>query len=482
MSRAAAVLITLILYKIALIAIGIFYGRRTHSNEDFYLGGRRLSPVVAAISASASSSSAWTLLGVSGAAYAWGLSALWIFPSCVGGFFFNWYLVAPLLQTKSRQSGALTVTDMLTGPSGTRFRGAVSGTASVIILVSLGTYIASQFQGAGKAFTETFGISLTASILIGGGVVVFYTLLGGFWAVSVTDTLQGLLMAATSTLLPLFALLAVGGPGELLAGLSRVEVPGYLSLTRGAATVAGIGFVLGLLGIGLGYPGQPHVVNRFMALRGGEASLKQARRIAMIWAVTVYFGMLLLGLCGRILVPGLEDPEVIFVTLTNQLFPPVISGIMLAAVLSAIMSTADSQLLVAASAVTHDLRKGLKSTISTLNQSRIVVLLLSCAALLAALFGSQEIFSRVLFAWAAMGSAFGPLLLVILYRGQVDPRARLLAMLLGFLLSVGAFYLLPAGFAWKGAFERVFSFVIALGVAYLGTLVLQRSAKGAAGR
>ena len=356
MTRATAVLLTLLVYKLCLILIGLFYQRRTRDGLDFFLGGRELGPLVAAISASASSSSAWTLLGVSGAAYAWGFSSLWLFPSCVGGFLINWYLLAPALRRLSRKRNALTVTELLAGPPGSRFRQTIATTASVIILLSLGTYVASQFQGAGKAFSETFQISLSTSILLGSGIVVFYTLLGGFWAVSVTDTLQGLLMGLTAILLPTAALAAVGGPIPLMNGLAALQDPAFLSMTQNLPLIGGIGLVLGLLGIGLGYPGQPHVVNRFMALKDGAGVLRRARLIAISWSVVVYAGMLVLGLCGRLLLPALDDPEVVFVALTNSLFPPVISGVMLAAVISAIMSTADSQLLVAGSSVTYDLR------------------------------------------------------------------------------------------------------------------------------
>jgi len=475
MTRETAILITLILYKICLVGIGLYYHRRTRSGVDFYLGGRRLGPLVAAISASASSSSAWTLLGVSGAAYAWGLSALWLFPSCVGGFCINWYILAPALGKLSRDREALTVTEILAGSPGTPLRKAITTVASLIILVSLGTYVASQFQGAGKAFSETFGISPVESILIGSAIVVFYTLLGGFWAVSVTDTLQGLLMAITALVLPTASIVAVGGIPGLVDGLNSLAGEGYLSLTRNLPPVAALGFIFGLLGIGLGYPGQPHVVNRFMALREGSEPLKQARRIAMLWAVIVYAGMLLVGFSGRILLPDLGDPEVVLIALTSQLFHPVVTGVIVAAVLSAIMSTADSQLLVASSTVTHDLQLARRSSLSMLAQSRIVVFVISCGAVLAAILGSREIFSQVLFAWAAMGSAFGPLLLVESLKGPVESRVKLTAMVTGFVLSVGAFYLLPGSALWKGSLERFFPFVVVLVIALVGYRLNRRS-------
>jgi sodium/proline symporter len=338
MTRWQVILLTLVVYKVVLILFGLWGQRRTRDGVDFFLGGRGLGPVVAAVSASASSSSAWTLIGVSGAAYLWGLSALWLFPACVGGFCLNWFGLAPMLRRLSHRTGALTVTEVLAGPEGTPLRRAVSITASGIVLVSLGCYVATQFKAAGGAFHETFEqLSPTTSILIGSGIVLLYTLLGGFWAVSLTDTLQGLMMAAAAVVLPVTAVIAVGGPAALVQGLGAVDVPGYLELTRHAPLTGGIGFVIGTLGIGLGYPGQPHVVNRFMALRDEPGAVRSARRIAIGWAVVIYAGMITLGLAGRVLFPGLGDKERVLVVATNELFPPVLAGVVLAAVLSAIM-------------------------------------------------------------------------------------------------------------------------------------------------
>jgi len=465
MTHSQGVLITLICYKLVLVLIGVLAQRKTRDGVDFFLGGRRLGPWVAAISSAASSSSAWTLLGVSGAAYAWGLSAVWLFPSCVGGFSLNWFILAPALRKVSFESGALTVTEILAGPRQSRYHRAIVIVCSVIVLVSLGTYVSSQFQGAAKTFSETFGLSIVTSILLGSGIVVFYTLLGGFWAVSITDMLQGVVMALASVLLPVAAVISVGGLTPLYEGMAGVDVPGYLSLSRNLGPVAGLGFVLGLLGIGLGYPGQPHVVNRFMALRQGDSALRRGRQVAIGWALIVFSGMLLLGWSSRILYPGLDDPEVAFVVVANQLFHPLIAGVLVASVLSAIMSTADSQLLVAGSAVTHDLKLGGHSQEALLFRSRIVILLLSLGAVLGALFGSQEIFSQVLFAFSAMGSAFGPLLLVTVLRGPVPSGPSLVAILTGFSLSV-VFYIIPDT---RGTgLERALPFVLALAIAWQG--------------
>ena len=475
MKHTTVVLITLIAYKIVLIGIGLYARGKNKNETDYYLGGRSLGPWVAALSASASSSSAWTLLGVSGAAYAWGLSAVWLFPACLGGFLINWFLIAPRLRRFSHETGVLTVTQALAGSREKPAYLKISALASAIILFSLLFYIASQFQGSAKTFQSTFGLSPNYSILLGSAIIIFYTMIGGFWAVSLTDALQGLVMALTALLLPAAALLAVGGPGLFWEGLGLVQAPGFSSLIQNMSLPAGLGFILGLFGIGLGYPGQPHVVNRFMALRD-EQSVRTGRLIAISWAVIVYAGMILLGLCGRILIPGLEDKETVFIELANALFSPVFAGVMVAAVLSATMSTADSQLLVAASSITSDLNwfRGKDPVF----MSRVVVVLLSAGAVIVALFGGSEIFSKVLFAWTAMGAAFGPLLLVRLFRGPIPVAHTLWAMALGFGLSVIAYsfpefvlqiggqtYSLPSKGSWM---ERVVPFVISFGVAWAG--------------
>jgi sodium/proline symporter len=466
MSREQGVLVTLVAYELLLVAIGLFARERNRDGADFFLGGRGLGPLVAAISASASSSSAWTLLGVSGFAWRFGASAIWLFPACVGGFALNWYVLAPALRGSRIGREALTVTEVLAGRGESGTRRAVAVLASLTVLVFMTSYVASQFQGAGKTFAETFDIGIAESVLIGAAIVVFYTLLGGFWAVSLTDTLQGLMMAATAVLLPFAAVSAVGGFPELLEGMRGVDQAGYMDPLQDLGVAAGIGFVLGLFGIGLGYPGQPHVVNRFMALRGGKRELVQARRIAMSWAVVVYAGMLLLGWSGRVLFPGIGDAEVVFITAANELYPPLVSGVMVAAVLSAIMSTADSQLLVAASAVTWDLPRRRAGGPALLRGSRGVVLVLSAAAAVAALYGPREIFSPVLVAFAALGAAFGPLLLVTVLRGPVAPLRTLIAMSAGLVLTVaGAIYRSQVGSAWGPAAERVLPFVVALGIA-----------------
>jgi sodium/proline symporter len=463
MSGTTSVFITLVIYNALLIGVGLWAQGRNRDVADFYLGGRRLGPWIAAISASASSSSAWTLLGVSGAAYAWGLPALWLFPATVGGFLINWVWVAPRLQKLSSEEGAVTLSAVIAPASLGDARRSILRTAAVIIVFCFVFYVASQFEAAGKAFESTFALSKQTSILIGAGIVLAYTLLGGFWAVSVTDSVQGMLMVFAAVVLPAVALTAVGGFDALLVGLTATGSAG--SPTASLSAVMVVFFVLGLFGITIGYPGQPHVVNRFMALRD-DRSLRQGRIIAMAWAVIVYAGMLTVGFSARVLFADIGDSEQVMFRVAGELLPPVLAGVMLAAVLSAIMSTADSQLLVAASAISYDWNLADGKIDTGLGKSRITVIVVLIMATILALVWRADIFSRVLFAWSSLGSAFGPILILRLMGRSISAQGTLGAMLTGFGLTV----LISWAPAMPGDFaERIVPFLIALAIAAGGS-------------
>ncbi len=456
---------TLISYQILLLSIGWWASKRTTDNEDFYLGGRKLGAAVAALSASASSSSAWSLLGVSGAAYAWGLPAIWLIPSTLLGFFINWYWVAPRMWQQSRDNNALTLTEFLAGPRDDPARIIIMRLGAAVILFSFTFYVAAQFQAAGHTFSSALNIESETAIILGAAIVLIYVMLGGFWAASITDSLQGVLMATSAVILPVIALIAVGGPVQLIASLDVDGLSAITLWTRQESLAAGIGFVIGLAGIGLGYPGQPHVVNRFMAMKDRRA-IPKARLIAIIWAILIYTGMVLLGWCGRLLVSTLGDGEQVLFALATMLLPSILAGIMVSAILSAIMSTADSQLLVAASSVSHDMRNGESATTQSLKLARWVVLLIGLAAITLAIYSPEAIFSRVLFAWQALAAAFGPLLIITLWRGPVRPNWRIAAMSAGFVLTVILSWTTdtPGDIA-----ERYIPMLIALALAWYGS-------------
>jgi len=451
---------TMIFYLVALLAIGFWARRRTVDTSDFHLAGRRMGPIVASLSASASSSSAWTLLGVSGAAYAWGLQAMWLVPAIISGFVINWFLVAPRLQPASRANNALTLVEFLGSGMPGRSQRLLRMLGAGIVLFCFTFYIASQFQAAGNAIEAALPVTSTLAIVSGAIIVVAYVFLGGFWAASVTDALQGLMMLFVALVLPVFAVVAAGGPGGIHAGLSALGDPSLVRVVDQPDLLLALVFVAGLFGIGLGYPGQPHVVNRFMALEKSE-SIRFARAIALSWAAVIYTGMVILGWAARVLMPELDDGESALLLISAELLPAALGGLIAGGVLAAIMSTADSQLLVAGGAVSHDLRRGSFS----LAVDRTVIVLVGIAAVLLALFFPATIFERVLFAWQGLGNAFGPLLIVLLVTGGVKPGFRIAAMLTGFGLTVA---LSQAANAPGDAAERLIPFFVALVIAWVG--------------
>ena len=444
MINTTSILVTLIIYKVVLIFIGIWANKRTNNASDYILGGRTLGPWVAALSASASSSSAWTLLGVSGAAYLWGLPAIWLFPATLSGFMINWLYIAPRLNVYSKKIGALTLTDVLATSDDGKSIKEIRWFASAIILFCFVFYIASQFDAAGQSFQSTFGMNKNTSIILGALIILIYTLLGGFWAVSVSDTLQGIMMALSAIILPTVAVSKVG-LGNIITSFSDQSI---FSSPQGFGGIIAIGFILGTMGIGISYPGQPHVVNRFMAIDKNE-EVNQGKIIAIGWALIIYPGMILLGWAGRFLT-DISAHEQIMIVMSNQLLPPILSGIVLAAVLSAIMSTADSQLLVASSSISHDLKND-KAELS-LQQTRISVILICFAAVILSIFVDKSIYSRVLFAFSTMGASFGPLLIGRMQGGVLKEYA-FAAMSIGFFMTVFFYYLdyKPEG----NPFERI---------------------------
>jgi len=465
MENSTWIMITLIGYMITLVLIGVWAQRRTKDQEDYFLGGRQLGPWVAGLSASASSSSAWSLLGVSGAAYATGLQAFWFLPGVLGGYLFSWFWVAPRLRDAAEKEDAVTLSELLFGHYDESGSHVVIRSASVIIIVSFMFYVAAQFQGAGLAFSNSFGLSPTVAILVGAAIVLIYTLIGGFWAVAVTDAVQAGLMVSVAALLPVLCLIEVGGFGGLAGGLAALDDPEYMSLVGPYTGIAAVGFVIGMLSPGAAYHGQPHVVNRFMALKD-EASLKQGRIIAVSWALIVFGGMLILGWSMRLLFPVADNSEQVFFTATQQLLPPVIAGIMTAGVLSAIMSTADSQLLVAASSIARDWDlSDSRAHANVLTDSRLVVTVVTVVACAITLFLPESIFERVLFAWHALGAAFGPLVLLFVCGVKVKRNAALLSLWLGFGLTV-VFNWLPS--TPGDIVERCLPFILALTVSWFG--------------
>ena len=429
---------TLLVYFAALFAIGAWAKRRTHDDDSYFIGGRRLGAVVASLSYAASASSAWSILGVSGIAFSQGISAIWLLPGTLTGHVLVWFWLGRRLNEAAHGNRWVTLNDLVAEGVEGRQRVLLLSLAALVVSVSFMFYVAAQFQGAAVAFSNIMEVSELSALLLGSGILLIYTLVGGFWAVSITDAMQAVLMLVAAVLLPLFALEATGGLSGLSQGLAAVAAPEQLSLTGEHQGMLAAGFLLGMVSIGFGPLGQPHLLNRIMAIRDMK-HLRTARVIALMWFVVVLGGMFLLGLCGHILLDKalVTDAEQIFFQLTDHLLPPVLAGVFIAVVLSAIMSTADSQLLVAASAISHDLMHN-----ASLAISRLVVLAIGVLAVMIAYWLPDAIFSRVLFAWNALGAAFGPIVIARLLRWTLPPAAVTWAVATGFGLTL-ILYLAP---------------------------------------
>lgn len=409
------------LYLLFMLLIGALAYRRTQGMADYILGGRRLGAWVAALSAGASDMSGWLLLGLPGAAYAAGLSASWIAVGLLTGTYLNWRLIAPRLRRYSEALG-----DALTLPSyfERRFEApnALLRIASAFfILFFFLFYTTSGLVAGGKLFESVFGLPYVWAVSIGTAVIITYTLLGGFLAVSWTDLVQGLLMAAALLIVPISAFQATGGVEATLATIAYTN-PDLLDLfTDAKGQTLGWIALLSSLGWGLGYFGQPHILARFKAIRS-TAHIPHARRIALGWTALSLGGALLVGLAGiAALNPPLQGAhtEKVFILLVQALFHPVIAGILLAAILAAIMSTADSQLLVASTALAEDLHLGGKRRIASpakrLWLGRLAVLIIAASAWMLALAENQRVLDLVAYAWGGLGAAFGPALALSLF-------------------------------------------------------------------
>lgn len=478
------VAITLVIYNLVLVGVGVWASRRNRNESDFFIASQGLGAWVAGLSYAASTSSAWVLLGFTGFVYATGLSALWMVPGIWAGYVAVWLWFGKRLREETAQRGHVTLTDFLAAKTTGASRRMIVVLASLLVVFCFVFYIAAQFGAAAAAFETQFPVNQGEAVAIGAVVILVYSLLGGFWAVSVTDMLQGFMMLLVAITLPLAALIAAGGPAEIFATLAAQAPPAYLDLTGGRAGFILIGFVVGVWGVGLGALGQPQLMSRLMAVKDERARYR-GFAIAIVWAVIMFTGMTVLGLAGRALLGGSVNGEALFYLLAGDLLPPVLAGIVLAAVLSAVMSTVDSILLVAAAAIAHDLGLSRRFPGSELTVSRIVMLGIAGIAVWMTLALPSTIFARVLFAWAALGAAFGPIIVMRVMRIEPSGRAILAAMTTGFVLTVffnAMGQLDPAGLEGVmrtlsdlsrlpgDPFERVVPWVPALAILWLGRM------------
>jgi len=461
-------------YTLAIVLVGVYSARYArNSDEDFFLAGRSLGSWTAALSASASSESGWVTLGLVGWAFGSGVSAYWIIPGCLLGFMFNWFVLAGRLRQRAGELHALTLPDLFA----MHFRERIPVLRSLtvlVILVSMLLYVAAQFAAAGKAFAATFeryfqmlassvfhsgceGVDYHVGVIAGALIVLLYTVTGGFRAVCWTDFLQALLMVVTLIFFPLLLLFREGGYAYIFGQFQQDATgQGLLSFippfNTQAQTAALIGFLLGhgALGINFGYPGQPHVLVRFMALKSRREALVGGI-ISVVWAGLVYWGAVTVGLMARAmtiaqvpwtgkLLESATSKELGLVVSALHMLPEVLSGLVLAAILAAICSTADSQLVVAASAVANDLYARLfekSGRTAHLLVNRMTVLVLGVLAVLLVINRDLTVYEYVLtYGWAMLGASFGPQVILLLLWRRASYAGCLAGMLVGFLVAV----------------------------------------------
>ena len=431
------ILLSFSLYLAIVFIIGWRAYRRTSDLGDFILGGRRLGSWVAALSAGASDMSGWLLLGLPGYAYLSGIESIWLAGGLLVGTWLNWKIVAARLRVYSSISG-----DSITLPAffSNRFKddsGLLQLVSAIFILLFFLFYTSSGLVAGGKLFESVFGLDYIWAVTVGSLAIILYTSIGGFLAVSWTDLLQALLMAVALLIVPVMAMYDAGGVANAVSAVEARSVyllNPFVSTDGTALTAVAI---ISLLGWGLGYFGQPHILARFKGIESVEA-VPKARRIAISWTFLTLTGASMSGLLGiGLFEPALTDAdsEKVFIQMIEAMFHPLIAGLLLAAILAAIMSTADSQLLVSSSAFTEDIYKRLfnstASGTSLVLIGRMTVIVIAAIAFILAMNPESKVLDLVSYAWAGFGAAFGPTLILALYWKRMTRNGALAGILCG---------------------------------------------------
>ncbi len=459
-------IVVFVIYLAFMIGIGLYFFLRSKNagEKEYFLGGRQMGPWVSALSAGASDMSAWVLMGLPTAIYALGLGQVWISVGLAIGYALSWIFEAPRLRSFSIVSGdAITIPQYLTR----RFRSksyALQVVCAVIFLVAYTVYAAASIKAAGTLFHTVIGIDETVAMYLAAVIIIAYTFLGGFSAVCWTDFFQGLLMLAALLIAPIFAsTMITGGNSEIIA-----QTPNFFNpLTSWQDIVSGLGW-------GLGYFGMPHIIIRFMSVES-QKSLKKSAAIGISWTTLILVFAALVGIFGRQLLgydQEIYDKNLVFITMVRRIFPGVVSGILLSAILAASMSTADSQLLAAASAFSSDVYKPIvrgnkASDREMLWTGRMVVLIIAVIALVIATNpAAGTIMSLVSNAWGVFGAAFGPVILLSLYWKRFNFHGALVGIVVGAAVDI----LWLAFLSGTGVYEIIPGFLCGLLAAVVVTL------------
>ncbi|RDU36618.1 sodium/proline symporter PutP [Neobacillus piezotolerans] len=475
MTNGVLQLISIGIYMGGMLLIGWYSYRKTSNLTDYMLGGRSLGPAVTALSAGAADMSGWLLMGLPGGIYVSGLADAWIAIGLTTGAYINWLLVAPRLRAYTEVSNnSITIPSYLENrfKDGTKLLRIISG---IVILIFFTFYVSSGLVAGAVFFENSFGTSYMTGLYIVGGVVVAYTLFGGFLAVSYTDFIQGLMMLVALLLVPAIGIFATGGPSETFESVRAVN-PAFLDLLKGTTFIG----IISAAAWGLGYFGQPHIIVRFMAITDVK-EIKNARRIGMGWMIFSLIGTIFVALVGIAYFHQntnvkLDNPEAVFIVLGQILFHPIFAGFMLAAVLAAIMSTISSQLIVTSSALVEDLYKVLVKKDATdkhlvfLGRMSVLVVALVAAAL--AFDQDNTILNLVAYAWAGFGASFGPIILMSLFWRKMTNWGAIAGMVVGAVtVIVWSNYNLGKVLFGETLYEIVPGFLLNLVVAYVVSLM-----------
>jgi len=455
-------LVTFLIYILGMVLIGFIAWRSTKNFDDYILGGRSLGSVVTALSAGASDMSGWLLMGLPGAIFLSGISESWIAIGLIIGAWLNWKIVAGRLRVQTEHhDNALTLPDFFTSRFEDRSK-ILRVISAVVILMFFTIYCASGVVAGARLFESTFGMDYATALWAGAAATILYMLVGGFLAVSWTDTVQASLMIFALILTPLIAIMAVGGLSDSLAVIQAKSTEN-LDMFKGLNVVA----VLSLLGWGLGYFGQPHILARFMAA-DSHRSIRTARRIGMAWMILCLAGAVAVGFFGIAYFqnnPGeasgvTQNGERVFIELARILFNPWVAGILLSAILAAVMSTLSCQLLVCSSAQTEDLYKGFLRKNASQKElvwvGRLMVLLVALIAIALAANPENRVLGLVSYAWAGFGAAFGPVVLFGVCWKRMNRNGALAGMVVGAVTVV-----VWKQYGWLGLYEIIPGFILA---------------------
>ncbi|MFH0757842.1 MAG: sodium/proline symporter [Bacteroidota bacterium] len=436
-------LLGFILYLAVILVVGFITYSSNKSHKDFFIADRRLRPWVIAFSERASGESAWLLLGLPGAAYAAGLMEFWSALGCVTGIIFYWFFIARALREETEKLGAITLPTFLAAGY-QKGQSLIRVLATFIIIFFFIFYLSAQFNGAGKILNVTFGIDQRIGMIIGAAVIIFYTMMGGFFAVAWTDVVQGIIMIGTLVVLPLVGLVELREISEGTKPLAEMNAAGgypLLSFTGGKTGWAAAAVIISGMSWALGYMGQPHLLTRFMAIDKAE-NIRISRRIAIAWVIPAFTGAVVIGLVGAGLYGQgvFDDIEKVMPHLANDLLPAWLAGVFVSGAIAAMMSTADSQLLVISSSIIEDLfHQTLGREVGDallLKGSRMITIIVGITAFVIALTSDKLIFSMVSYAWAGLGSSFGPLILLMLTWKKVTRQGVIAGLVTGFVSTV----------------------------------------------